>query len=326
MLLLVYGWYGRHNVGDQLMALALRRMFEPLGCTLRFVPRLTVSDVEASGGVVFGGGSILFDAPDADEGAIAALLRRDRPAFYLGVGAETGIHEVHRSLLSVARVVTVRSLESLQGIKGARLVPDLVYSLPVGPVRFEGNGGLLVVPNVEVVPTHSSPHWAHVGWERFKDELAQALDVLIERHSMWPSFLLMCRNDRMDDAWPAQEIVARMENRSPGFDMIRPELDDVAGVLEATSQYTCVLTQRYHGIVLAQMAGVPHVSVGHHDKLKQAWPDFGSKVTYHGVTKRQLVNAVSYASILQREQAVRDTGSFERIAAEVVEAMKERKA
>lgn len=323
MLLLVYGWYGRHNLGDQLMSRALRALFEPRGCELRFVDRLRGRDVSDCDGVVFGGGSILFDAPDVDPVALSALLARARPVFYLGIGAETGVHPTHRALLSVSKAVVVRSPESLEVLPSAQLATDLVYSLPVTEALPEAGSGLLVVPNVEVVPMHSSPHWAHVGWERFKDELAQALDVLIEEHGIRPSFLLMCRNDRMDDAWPAAEVVARMANRRTDFETIRVADDDLDGALKAIGRHACVVTQRYHGIVLAQLAGVPHVSVAHHDKLKQAWPELGTQVTYHGVTKKQLVQSVSCAASLPRVRPNVDAKVYDQVADAVVTTLVE---
>jgi polysaccharide pyruvyl transferase WcaK-like protein len=321
MLLLVYGWYGRANSGDQLMAAALDRLFVPRGCELRFVGKLKESEVKECDGVIFGGGSILFNAPDSEPKALEALRSGARPIFYLGVGAETGIHPVHAELIDRAHVVAVRSPESLDAVPSARLAPDLVYSLPRLRRPKDPDRGLLVVPNIEVVPQHTAPYWAHIGWERFKDELAQALDQLIEERQLRPSFLLMCRNSTMDDAWPAQEIIARMTRRSTEFELIRAPLNDLRSLAHVMARHRVVLTQRYHGIIAAQLAGVPHVSVHHHDKLKQAWPDIGGKVPFHGVTKKQLVQSVEYAASLNREQLTVDAGVYDVIADDVVAAV-----
>ena len=66
--------------------------------------------------------------------------------------------------------------------------------------------------------------------------------------------------------------------------------------------HSVVITQRYHGIVLAQMAGVPHVSIDHHDKLKFAYPKVGMSVPYHGFSKALISDAHNTASVSAREQ------------------------
>lgn len=281
---LAYGWYGRGNAGDELMRSALVELFTPRGVTLEFVNSITDADLmsEHCDGVIFGGGSILFAAPNVAPAALDQLLAGDVPVFYVGVGPETEVHPTHASLMTRARLVAMRDLD----------IPDLVYSLPRPKNAVSVTSGILIVPNVEVVPTSASPHWTHVAWERYKDEMSQVLDVLVDR-GVVPTFLVMCRNDHMDDAWPTYELIGRMKRRGwKKSVMVAPNDMETCTLM---SMYRAVVTQRYHGIVLAEAAGVPYVALEHHDKLKNVTPHRGQHLQYHGATKAQMLHAIEVA-------------------------------
>lgn len=300
--ILVYGWYNRGNVGDELMAQSLRAMFEPYGIKLVTVEVLTEKQVSEAQGVIFGGGGMLRDAPVAEPAALDLLQRNLRPCFYLGVGLEAGVHDVHKQLMGVARIVAVRHPGPVPFARQVHEVPDLVYYLGSDrPPAQQTGKGVLIIPNVEVLPTWSDPHWMHVAWERFKDEFAQALDICVADLKLRPAFMLMCKNPRQDDRWPAHELLARMKHRSTDYNVLQAPVNHK--VLEGLIQeFEVVVTQRYHGIVLSQMAGVPVVSIDHHDKLKNAWPRKGINVAYHGATKQQLLEAVELSRKTPREQ------------------------
>jgi len=304
------------------MQQALRRMFEPRGIELKFTDSITASELIASDGVIFGGGSILYGRPQIDAQAWQTLMDGQRPVFYVGIGMETAVHDMHHALLKRARAVVTRSprwnASLATNIYG---MPDLVYYLPTSEGMPAGKD-LLVVPNMETVPTHLDAHWKHNAWEHFKDEFAQFLDQSIEELGLNPVFLLMCKNDRMDDRWAAHEIIARMKHRSTKFDIIQAPPDSVlmTGLMEG---FKVVITQRYHGIVLAQMAGVPHVSIDHHDKLKDAWPRKGISIPYYGFAKQHAVEACKLAMDAPREQARVPMELYDGLASAVVDIVRQ---
>lgn len=290
-VVLAYGWYGRGNAGDELMKRALIGLFAPRGVELRFVNTIDTGVLrsKASGelvdGIIFGGGSILDGEPNIKAAAFDMLVNGALPVFYVGIGPETAVVPTHRALLNVARVVAYRDKD----------IPDLVYSLSTPALANKPTRGVLIVPNVEVVPVTESPHWMHVAWEQHKNEFAQALDELIDNGSgIVPEFLLMCKNDRMDDAWPASELIARMRRRAWKKEFHRAT-DDLS-TCEMMSRFRVVITQRYHGIILAEMAGVPYVALEHHDKLKNATPSRGKHVSYYGAHKALLKSVISDAA------------------------------
>jgi hypothetical protein len=326
-LALIYGWYGRGNVGDELMKCALRDIFEPRGLSLSFVDALIESEVKQADAVIFGGGSILYDAPNIEKGAWEILIRNLRPVFYLGVGFETGINDMHLKLMGVARSIITRSAERPDALSHLNVygMPDLVYSLPVTPAQDEpGTESVLIIPNAEVIPTHQHPHWAHIGWERFQDEMAQFLDLIIDEGERPPTFLLMCKNETKDDAWGATAIISRMKHRSSRFNVFSASHDPAMTSL--FPKFKVVITQRYHGIVLSQMAGVPHVSIDHHDKLKNAWPRKGINIPYHGITKAQLIESYKLAKATERTPASVPRELYDRLASAVIDiVVQERK-
>lgn len=319
--ILVYGWYGKGNIGDELMAQALAGAFALCDASLTIVDNLTDEAVTAADAVIIGGGSILYGKPVIGPVAMELLLSGKRPVFYIGVGTETDVHIDHRRLLDVSRANVVRNPQPPAWMKNAYPLPDLVYSLPVAPIEEANRDpkGMLFVPNLEVIPRWDAPHWSHLAWERFKDETAQFLDTLVEAGTK-PAFLLMCKNSVADDAWAMGEIVARMKNRSTQFVVHTPPADTVI-LTDLMQNYEVVMTQRFHGIILAQMAGVPCVSISHHDKLKYAWPFKGTDLAYHGTNKDQLIAAWTRMLSEKRERIGSTKELYDRLAGVVFDVV-----
>lgn len=289
---IVYGWYNRGNMGDELMKRAFSSILEPHGFSVTFVDSIDKGVLSAADVIVFGGGCILHDDPSVDAVALDAMLSKRIPVFYVGIGLETDVSPMHQKLLNVAELIVTRSYPASAP---QVCIPDLAYSLAPelvsGSMPVEKNG-VLVITNVEVLPKHSDPHWMHVSWEHFKNEMAQCLDRLVEL-GVEPTFVGMCKNDRHDDTWPAAELVGRMKFRKTRYSVkVMTSPEDLVVLMRSSK---VVYTQRYHGIVLAEIAGVPYVSIDHHDKLKLAHPSDGQHVGFHSATKDQLLSSFDAA-------------------------------
>lgn len=304
MNVLVNGWYGRGNAGDELMAQALRSLFEPRGVNLKFVDFIDDTLLDECDGVIFGGGCILQDAPNVNDVTFETLTSCRKPCFYVGIGTETSVHESHRSLINVAQMIITRSSidqrpDWFPCDHRVSWVEDLVHSLRPFQGKVGSRNEILVIPNVEVLPTWQEPHWKHVAWERYKDEFAQFLDCTIEERGMKPAFMLMCNNEKMSDDWVMHEIVGRMKNRSTKFETYHLQ----GGQCNATyatgviKEHKHVITQRYHGIILAQMTETPFTTVHHHDKLKHCFPNRGQSVPYYGFSKALMIEAIERSRV-----------------------------
>lgn len=321
---LVYGWYGRRNAGDELMKLALEQMLRVHRLEPKFVEGITESDVEASSGVIFGGGSILQDMPFISPNACTMLFGDDhwkplRPVFYLGVGGETEICDFHHAGISIAPVVAFRELD----------IPDLAYWLAddiekeCWAMHRQPSNNVLVIPNVEVLPSHNDPHWMHASWEHFKNEFAQTLDVLVDRgHQL--SFLSMCDADKKKDVWAIHELMGRMKNRDkyPIHFAIPSSPLWIAGLMQS---HSLVITQRYHGIILAEMSGVPYVSISHHNKLKLTHPHRGPDVSYYGVQKDPLTDTIESAMAMRLDPYRPARRVYDDVISRIAAAIKERR-
>ena len=162
----------------------------------------------------------------------------------------------------------------------------LFFAVKGRKISKEGRS-VLVMPNLAVVPNHLDRYWKHASWAHFKSEFAQFLDVLREE-GYKTEFLSMCRACKENDDWPAGEIVSHMTHRDKLL------LDDqpvgIERVSRLISKYNVIITQRFHGIILAEMTKTPYIAISHHDKIKNAKPCNGLGISYYNVSKQTLLD------------------------------------
>lgn len=288
-MILVWGWFGNSNIGDELFKDAFRTLFPDL--LFKFVSEWHIADLEEAQLIILGGGSFLDQEMTIMPTALHLL--KHKPLMYIGVGAETNISLMHQDLIRRAQLVAIRSPAAEAKVKTLNpntiVIPDLVYALREQIVRLPVvPKTVLVLPNIEVVPSYRDPHWKHASFDYFKSEFAQFLDSLVDRGYQL-HFQSMCRNDYFNDDWAAASIIAMMSKRSLKYQL--PYLSDIQQLTQRMSQYSCVVTQRYHGIVLAEMVGAPYITICHHDKLKSATSLHSKPIPYYGITKASLFEA-----------------------------------
>jgi len=297
--ILVHGWYGHANVGDELMAAALRHILA--GHVIKFVDKLKLVDVQTAQVVLIGGGSFLYAPLHGDEATKVALA--SKPVIYVGVGSETDIHDEHVKLLKRSTAAFTRSKTPsaafLAAAPHAVTLPDL--SLCLNSVTNQtpmSAKKLLVVPNSEVLPHRSAPSYKRPAWEYFKSEACQAIDALVS--DGWSvSMAPFCDDAAVRDVWACAEITANCERRAK-IRCLTPEwigdgsFDSISKVFADVS---VVLTQRFHGAIIAQLTGTPCVIIHHHDKLKQLGSEVATKVPYYGVQKDMLLDSIKNAQV-----------------------------
>src|SRR5579885_2555646 len=126
---LVYGWYHKGNIGDDLFVEAFQHIFPEFDFT--FTDVLTSHQVKDADAIFFGGGSFLHDAPISTD--FALKLAKQKPIFYIGVGVEAEIHPTHQELMRLARLIATRSKNQIDRLKvlnkNSLYVPDLVFAL-----------------------------------------------------------------------------------------------------------------------------------------------------------------------------------------------------
>lgn len=316
MRILVIGFYGKSNIGDDLFASAFQKLFPKY--EFKFISQLTEKSLDNIDAVFIGGGSFLERDLSASPKAIAAL--KTKKLMYIGVGAETNISPLHTELMKVAKLIAIRSPEQLAKIKTLNentiVIPDIVYSLQDNVVQSKKiEKSVLILPNIEVVPNHEDPHWKYSSFEYFKSEFSQFLDVIVnEGYKI--NFFTMCQNATMNDAWAASAIISMMKKRSNGYQLnyINGTIEELTEVM---SKYSFIITQRYHGIVLSEMMGTPYISIHHHDKLKFAAPMRGLSHSYYGLVKSELLN--SFNTLKSLPSLPIETNIFDTLKARVNE-------
>lgn len=320
MKVLVYGWYYKGNIGDNLFVHAFKRLFPNL--QLVFTDTISEKRLEDVGAVFFGGGSFLLDPPSITGpfDKTWALLKAKK-IFYMGVGVELEIHPLHQELMTQAALIAIRSADQVERVKAinpnTRFVPDLVYALQsdVRSAYRKEEKSIFVMPNITVVPQATDPYWKHAAWSYFKSEFAQFLDWVVEE-GYRPQLFSMCRNRDMSDEWAGTEILSHMKNRNSGFIQQDRPLE-IGFMSEVMSKHDLVITQRFHGIVLAEMTRLPYIAIHHHDKLKFSSPNDGAFLSYYNCSKRLLMDTfvsalqMKYSTVLPIESNIFETLSEE---------------
>ena len=285
--ILVYGWYGQGNLGDDLFIECFKQLFPTYNFI--FTDHITASHLKNVDAVFFGGGSFLTDSPKISAEALD-ILKKLR-IFYIGVGTETKINPVHQELMKLAKLIATRSSVNIDSVKEINpntiLIQDLVYCLPEQSCSNKIKDSILVIPNILVVPKWSDPHWKHVSWDFFKTEFCQLLDEYCKQ-GYNIKFLPMCINDHWNDQNAAVEIINRMTEGKGSF--ILNKSVDIQSAIETISKYELVISQRFHGTVLARLARTPCLTIHHHDKLKNIG-DYS--LSYYGLSKSNVIEQIN---------------------------------
>lgn len=290
--IVVLGFYNKNNLGDELFKEAFKQIFPKYDFT--FTDEITSSILEGVSSVFIGGGSLLDGAPKIKPDALEKL--KEKNIFYIGVGSETNIHPIHQELMKIAKLIAIRNNHRLDIIKELNnntiVIPDLVYALQSKSIKNKSvNKSILILPNALVVPSWEDPQWKHAAWNYFKSEFAQFLDSLIESNYKI-NFFSMCQNNKSNDNWAAIEIINHMKNKSDNL-LLTVNCNNIYEITNLFSQYENIITQRFHGIVLAQMTQKPYLAIHHHDKLKHCQPSDGNFISYYGLSKSLLTEQLN---------------------------------
>ena len=292
MRVLVYGWYHQLNIGDELFIDCFKKLFPTFDFI--FLDSIKTSSLDGVDAVFFGGGSFLGARPNITQDALEILKKK--PIFYIGVGVEANIHPTHMELISLARLVAIRSIDQIERVAmlnpNTMWIPDLVYCLQSDvSLTDKKNRSVLVMPNISVVPHHLDPYWVHASWNHFKSEFSQFLDDLV-KEGYQLNFLAMCQGNKDNDNWPAAELISHMAYRNNYILDTQPVgIEEVTNIV---SKYSLVITQRFHGIVLSEMTKTPYIALHHHDKLKFSYPRSGAFVSYYNCSKHLLLDTFNH--------------------------------
>ncbi len=284
---LVWGFYFKDNIGDQLFIDAFKTLFPQYQFT--FVNQLKLNDIKDNDAIFFGGGSFLAQSFKIEP--LALELLKKKPILYIGVGPETDIHPMHEELIKLAKLVAIRSSINVDKFRSLNsntiIMVDLIFALKAGALNPKVPNTLLVIPNISVVPKWNSPHWAHAAWDSFKTEFAQTLDYY-RQNKFTVHFLPFCINDQLNDSYAAAEIINSMTEIKSNS--ILDLVTDLKSATDVMSKYSVIITQRFHGTILSELVKRPCLTIHHHDKLKNV---SGVKLPYYGCSKGAFIQEIN---------------------------------
>lgn len=299
MRVLVSGWSGSSNLGDELVLGGLLRLLEghevavvsvdPAATRRRFeVPALAPRQggrlaraVREADLLVLGGGGLLQDETSPFNlpyhlARPALALVAGTPVVGLGLGAGPLTRPGSRALVGRLRravAVSVRDEASRRllascGVSGARTGADLALALP--PVETPAEDVITVC----LRPWGGGGGWLPVGARRrheldrgLLDALSAGLDALSERTG-WPVRFVALQADRDDDVHAA--VAARM--RAP----TRRHTPGVHEVVGEVAAGRLVVAMRYHAGIAAVLGGRPAVLLGYSPKVDALADELGA--------------------------------------------------
>jgi len=287
---LIYGFYNHNNLGDELFKIAFAKLFPQFN--FYFTDYLSLELISKFNIIFFGGGSFLDQNINMEKGLFDLLMNKQ--IFYIGIGAETDISEEHYKLLSIADGIWIRNERYLDKIKlinkNTYYCPDIVYYIDEEKTNTKNNKNILFLPNALLIPDYSEPVWKYTAWEYFKSEISQYIDEKIQDGYVVDIYA-MCQDNKINDLYAGVEIINKSKNKNINLIDAKRTYDDVK---EFFQQYSYIITQRYHGIVLAKIFGIPHCSIYHHDKLKE---NSTNSIPYYAFNKNKINYKISNLTI-----------------------------
>lgn len=315
--ILIYGHYGHQNIGDELFKESFEILFNSSynNYNLIFTDFLNIEMFKNVDALIFGGGSFLNQPISGFNIFDFNSIINSIPIFYIGVGLETEIHADHWYFLNQAKLVASRTedclkLNSYKKQLNIIDIPDLVYLLKDKINNCEKHSNsVLILPNVSVLPLHNSPAWVNSSWENFKNQFAQFLDYLVdEKYNL--TFYPMCSNKIEHDNFASYQIISMMKHRD--YNMVKSS--NYQNIYSYLSSAESVITQRYHGIILSELANVPVLPIYHHDKLKVT-----DALPYYEISKDRLLN--NFWKLKNKKKTI-DYSAFNQVKNKVEDILK----
>jgi polysaccharide pyruvyl transferase CsaB len=298
MEVLVAGWVGSTNLGDELVLAGLVRLLHDRGCGVTAVsvdppatergrgiaavgPRQVLAAAGRADAVVFGGGGLLQDETSALNlpyhlSRVWAARGRRTPVVGLGLGAGRLTTRLGRALVrtSLAGVpLTVRDgpsadLLAALGLPRPPVAADLALSLP--PTQVEPRDRLVVclrpwTGSGGLLP--ASRRAEAVAPEPVLQATARALDEAASATGLAPHLVAL----QADRDGPLHDAVA--ERMTSTVTTSRP---DLAALPADVGSGRAVAAMRYHGGICAVLAGRPAVLIGYSPKVDALAGELGA--------------------------------------------------
>ncbi len=304
----VAGWIGSTNLGDELVLKAMLRKLRDREATVIAVstdPEATRRDhglvavdhrrvdevarlVASADAVVFGGGQLLQDETSHFNlpyhlHRVGLARARGVPVAMVGVGAgplrSRPGRELVRRAFEGAVHGSVRDRDSVElltevGLAKPELAADLAVSLPTPEVARRDVVAVCLRPWAGGGALPVSRNWDRgLHDDAFLDAVASALDEVAGRTGLGIHFVAFQagRDDRLHDL-----VRERMRTSATSA------VPGLARVVDEVAQARVAISVRYHGAIAATLGGVPSVLLGYSGKVRSLADELGRGASLTG--------------------------------------------
>ena len=305
--LVVSGYYGSKNAGDEAMLAAMLEVLSDLDPKLHItVISADPEDTRERHGVdavgwlditailqllghadllISGGGSLLQNVTSRRSlyyylGIIFLALAVHTPVmlYAQGIGPiEGGLARwLMKKIVNRTKLITVRdhgSLEELArlGIRKPRIEATADAVLAIHPVDKEGGRMILTKAGAEgakPVVGISVRDWC--GWTQYKEALAQAADEIVRTYGARVVFLPM---QFPEDVRAAESVAARMQEPYT----VLPGEYTTAELLSLVGNMDLMIAVRLHALIFAGVMGVPLIGISYDPKIDRFLDSIGEQ-------------------------------------------------
>lgn len=255
---LVLGWYGHHNLGDE----AFKDAFCYLWPHFQFDFCDTLPQDLTSYCAIWIGGGSLFDKPQFK-------IPVNIPLGLIGVSFSSLSSDI-LSLLERAEIVIVRDSQSHKLYSNSILASDLTFALPYRLFQFEKFKKITIFLNDFLSPKRTDPEWKSLSHYYFVSSFAETCNFLIKNgYSL--NFVPLGIGE-IDDRRVAGQIISKIDKKSKvNWDL--SEKYTYCDLENKIAESDFIITQRLHGMIFSIRLGVPFIAISAHDKIKNLTED-----------------------------------------------------
>ena len=337
--LVVSGYYGSKNAGDEAMLAAMLEVLSDLDPKLHItVISADPQDTKERHGVdavgwldisailqllghadllISGGGSLLQNVTSRRSlyyylGIIFLALAVHTPVmlYAQGIGPIEGSFAcwLTKKILNRVRLITVRdhgSLEELArlGVTKPRIEQAADAVLAIHPVDKEGGRMILTKAGAEgakPVVGISVRDWC--GWTHYKDVLAEVADEIIRRYDARVVFLPM---QYPEDVRSAESIAERIDEDARGSVTVLPGEYRTSELLSLVGNMDLMIAVRLHALIFAGVMGVPMIGISYDPKIDRFLDSIGEEPVGDLETLTADVLLAAVEDKWQRRKAIR---------------------
>jgi len=299
MKILIAGYYGFGNVGDEAVLQALLKGLSNREASLEIAvlsatPQVTqelygvksiyryawmnlISELRKCEVFIIGGGS-LFQNITSSRSLIyylglvfaAKLMGKKVVIFAQGFGPLKGkfYHWLTRLAFKAAALITLRDLDSFNAIQKMHLKNKKIYLTadPTALLNVTKEEGKKIL-SMEGIKKNDRPTLGIALRSLLKgkaiphEKLAELMDWIVKKYNYYPVFLLFQCPEDMDAA--SKVIGVMQENSTVIFRICRPE-----EMLSIISQLDLLIGMRLHALIFAALSGVPALGLTYDPKVE----------------------------------------------------------